>query len=411
LAEGAGFDEHSGAALALSADGSTLAVGAWGNDPGASTANTGIVRLFARTGSTWSSAQELFASNAGSQDRFGISVDLSADGTTLAVGASHEDSNAIGVGGSQTNNSASAAGAVYVFALTPRGGVLPPAATQEAYIKASNTGSGDAFGSSVSLSGDGATLAVGARYEDSNATGAGGSQTSNSAPNAGAAYVFTRAGTTWSQQAYVKASNTDASDGFGAVVSLSDSGSTLAVSAPWEDSASSIIGAGEADDMAVDAGAVYLFTRAGATWSQHTYAKASNTQAGDQFGDAIELSADGLTLAVGASGEDSAVLTGWVRAPGDGAADAGAVYAFTFSSGSWSLIDYIKASNTDLGDSFGANRSFLGMTGNRPGGVALSADGSVLACGAGGEDSTALGVDGDQTNNGSTNTGAVYVFW
>src|SRR6185369_603680 len=90
-----------------------------------------------------------------------------------------------------------------------------------AYLKASNTGASDLFGSSVALSADGSTLAVGAYQEASAATGIGGNQTDNSAGSAGAVYVFTRSGTTWSQQAYLKASNTGAGDFFGSSVALS----------------------------------------------------------------------------------------------------------------------------------------------------------------------------------------------
>src|SRR5438445_357039 len=77
---------------------------------------------------------------------------------------------------------------------------------QQAYIKASNTGGGDELGMSVALSADGATLAVGAYSEASAATGIDGNQADNSATAAGAVYVYTRTGTIWSQEAYVKAS-------------------------------------------------------------------------------------------------------------------------------------------------------------------------------------------------------------
>ena len=64
----------------------------------------------------------------------------------------------------------------------------------------------------MALSADGNTLAVGAFHEDSNATGIGGNQADNSVGEAGAVYVFTRAGATWSQQTYIKASNTEVAD-------------------------------------------------------------------------------------------------------------------------------------------------------------------------------------------------------
>ncbi len=85
--------------------------------------------------------------------------------------------------------------------------------SQQAYLKASNSGASDQFGWWVAISGD--TLVVGAPYEDSHAAGVNGDQNDNSATQSGAAYVFNRDGTTWSQQSYLKASNSEASDYFG----------------------------------------------------------------------------------------------------------------------------------------------------------------------------------------------------
>lgn len=128
------------------------------------------------------------ASNTGANDQFGISVALSGDSNTLAVGAYYESSNATGIGGDEANNLASNSGAVYVFTRTSGTSTW----SQQAYVKASNTETSDYFGRSVALSGDGNTLAVGAAGEDSNATGinAVGGQTSSSASGAGAVYVY-----------------------------------------------------------------------------------------------------------------------------------------------------------------------------------------------------------------------------
>ena len=144
----------------------------------------------------------LKASNTDAGDAFGSSVAVSGD--TVVVGAQRESSNATGVNGDQSDNSAAVAGAAYVFV---RNGTTW---TQQAYLKASNTEANDLFGISVAVSGD--TVVVGADFEASNATGVNGNQADNSASGAGAAYVFVRNGTTWSQQAYLKASNTDAGD-------------------------------------------------------------------------------------------------------------------------------------------------------------------------------------------------------
>jgi cysteine-rich repeat protein len=127
------------------------------------------------------------------------------------------------------------------------------------YFKASNSGSGDHFGQSVALSGDGHTMAVGAYAEDSSATGIDGNQADNSASGAGAVYVFVRNGAVWSQQAYVKASISGSGDYFGYSLALSGDGDTLAVGADFEDSSATGIGANQPDNSAPDAGAVYLY--------------------------------------------------------------------------------------------------------------------------------------------------------
>jgi hypothetical protein len=209
--------------------------------------------VFTRSGTAWGQQAYVKASNTGVNDIFGIYVALSNDGSTLAVGAYGEDSNAQGVGGDQGNNLASNSGATYVFART--GGTWD----QQAYVKASNTGAGDNFGASVALSGDGSTLAVGAFREGSAATGIHGDQADNSVVNAGAAYVFIRTGTEWMQTAYVKASNTGANDELGLRVALSSDGGTLAACAYQESSRATGVDGDQADNSAALSGAVYMF--------------------------------------------------------------------------------------------------------------------------------------------------------
>ena len=334
------------------------------------------------------------------EDRFGERVALSADGQTLAVGVSGEDSAATGVGGDQDDDSANNAGAVYVYA---RGGAVW---TQQAYIKASNTDAEDQFGMSMALSADGQTLVVGATGERSAATGVDGNQSDNTAYRAGAVYVYERVGLKWTQQAYIKASNTDAGDRFGVSVALSADGQTLVVGAQGEASDAIGIDGNQQNNSAVAAGAVYVYTRSGSAWTQQAYIKASNTDAFDFFGVNVALSADGQTLAVGAWGEDSAV-NGVNRNQLDNTAeDAGAVYLFTREGAVWTQQDFIKASNAEgmnfdvgdfIGDSFGQS-------------VALSADGQSLVVGAPFEDSAATGVEGDQRDNTAINAGSVYVY-
>ena len=141
--------------------------------------------------------------------------------------------------------------------------------------------------------------------------------------------IFVRSGATWSQQAYIKASNTGQEDWFGVRLALSGDGNTLAVGAPNEDSAAQGINGRQTNDSATEAGAVYLFTRSGAAWSQLAYVKGANTEAFDEFGGAVGLSRDGRTLVVGAKGEDSSARGVNGNQADNSLDEAGAVYVFT----------------------------------------------------------------------------------
>lgn len=199
------------------------------------------------------------------------------------------------------------------------------------YIKASNTEASDQFGASVALSADGNTLAVGAPYESSAARGINGIQLDNLAAGSGAVYAFTRTAGTWTQEAYIKASNAAAGYWFGGVVSLSASGLTLVVGAANEASAATGIDGNELDVSASYAGAVYVFSRTlGKVWAQQAYVKASKPQMAYFFGSSVSLSDDGKTLAVGAPGEGSAA-TGINGNQADNSAwQAGAVYLVVY---------------------------------------------------------------------------------
>jgi hypothetical protein len=240
----------------------------------------------------------------------------------LAVSAPQEDSDATGIGGNQANNSASGSGAVYLFAR------IGTAWSQESYIKASNTGAGDQFGHSISISSADTHLAVGALGERSTATGVGGDQADNSFPAAGAVYMFARTGSTWSQEAYIKASNTGGIDLFGHSISLSGDGTRLAVGARFESSNATGIGGNQADNSATDSGAVYVFVRGVSFWSQEAYIKASNTGADDRFGSSVSVSGDGSLLVVGVAEEDSNATGIGGNQANNSLLSAGAVYIF-----------------------------------------------------------------------------------
>lgn len=273
------------------------------------------------------------ASNGRAGAAFGAAVAL--DGDTLVVAAPGESSNAVGVGGVQGDTSQPGAGAVYVFSrsATSTGFVW----SQTGYLKPSNTRAGARFGSSVLLSGT--TLVVASDAESSGASGINGNDDDSSAPGAGAVYVFELAGGSWSQTAYIKASNAKTDARFGTAIALF--GSTIAVGAPGESSAAVGINGDQTSVAAANAGAAYVFTRTAAVWSQKAYVKASNARAGARFGTAIGLNA--TRLGVGAPGDSSASsgLDGSQSA--GGAEGTGAAYVFLSSGATWSQELFVKA--------------------------------------------------------------------
>jgi len=339
------------------------------------------IDVFVRNGTTWTRQASFTASNTGASDKFGIAVAISGD--TLVVGAPLEDSSATGVNGDDTDNSAPASGAAYVFV---RNGTNW---TQQAYLKASNATEAHEFGGFVAISGD--TIVIGALGEDSSATGVNGDESDHGAPGSGAAYVFVRNGTSWAQQAYLKASNTESDDHFGSTVDVS--GDTIVVGAGEEDSSATGVNGDEADNSAPESGAAYVFVRNGTAWVQQAYLKASNTAEGDWFGWSVAVSGD--TVVAGANGEDSSATGVNGDETDDGAPDSGATYVFHRSGATWTQQAYLKASNTAEGDGFG----YL---------VDVSED--LLVSSAWSEDSSAGGVNGDETDDGAFDSGAAYVF-
>lgn len=361
--------------FSASLSGDTLVMGAFGDDSSSAFINgdptdngapmSGAAYVFVRTNGVWSQQAYLKASNAQREDRFGTSVSVS--GETIVVGAPFEDSDATGVDSDQGSNRAQSSGAAYVFV---RFG--PGFWTQQAYLKPSNTAEGDGFGSRVAVSGD--TVVVGASGEDSNARGVSGDQTNDAAANSGAAYVFSRTNNAWSQSAYLKASDARAGDSFGASIAMS--GDTVAIGAAIEDRS----------------GAVYVFQRSG-NWFEQGRLRASNAQAGDEFGVSVAVSGD--TLVVGAYREDSNATGVNGSQFDDNALESGAAYVFKRSNGSWAQQAYLKASNTGANDLFG---------------FSVAVHGDTILVGATLESSSATGIDGDQSNNGTILSGACYLF-
>jgi len=214
---------------------------------------------------------------------FGYSVGLSGNGDTMAVGTYDEDRGK---------------GAVYIF--TRKESVW----SQQNRLTASNAEAGDSLGCAVAISDDGNTVAAGAFDEDSLLKGiqppTEGTNDAKSDVSTGAAYVFVRNGTAWTQQAFIKATNTRLNDQFAWALALSHDGNTLVVGSHLEDSGATGLNGDQEDASAEDSGAVYVYARSGTNWTPVAYVKAPNTKASAEFGISLALNADGKVLAVGA---------------------------------------------------------------------------------------------------------------
>ena len=226
-------------------------------------------------------------------DQFGHSTAMSGD--TIVVGAPGKTNPFYGYFGF---------GAAYVFVRDGGGWV------EQAKLIADDaiTLGGGFFGYSVAISGD--TIVLGAMRDD------------DSGHDAGAAYVFVRSGTTWSQQAKLKASDGDADDEFG--ISVAVDGETI------------VVGAHEDDDAGSDSGSAYVFVRTGTTWSEQVKLVASDASSPSHFGIAVAVSGD--TALIGAKFD---------------AAFFGSSYVFVRSGTMWSEQSKLLASDGASGDEFG----------------------------------------------------------
>jgi hypothetical protein len=300
-ADGAAFDVF-GWSLVLSGD--TVLIGSRDDDVGTN-ADQGSAYVFTRSGTTWTEQARLTAPDGAPGDFFGFSLALSSD--TAVVGAYFDSVGAIANQGS-----------AWVFSRVGTRWIGP-----DLKLLASDGAASDRLGFSVSLSGD--TAVVGAHTDD---VGANTDQ--------GSAYIFTRSGTTWTQQTKLTASDGAATDRFGISVSLS--GDTAVVGAYFDD-----VGAN------TDQGSVYVFTRSGTTWTQQAKLTASDGAANDQFGNQVALSGD--TAVVGAYRDDAGANT-----------DQGSAYIFTRSGTTWTQQAKLTAFDGAAGDLFGYSVATFGET-------------------------------------------------
>ena len=379
--------DYFGGAVAISSDGNYAIVGARGEDTGA--VSSGAAYIYVKSGSTWAQQAKIQASNKGESDEFGYSVSINSDGTYAIIGAHAEDG---------STNTISDAGAAYIF--TRSGSTW----TEQAILRASNAGANDKFGTSVSINSDATYAVVGAIYENTT----------------GAMYVFTRSGSTWTQQAGpLRATDFGVDDFFGTSISINSDGTYIIIGAHLEDPGGisnggaayiwvrsgsawahqakltasdvatnyyfgenvaissdgnyAIVGAGRSVTGGLDAGAAYIYVRSGSTWTQQAKIVSSDAQIYDNFGSAVSLNSDGTYAIISAAYEDT------------GGGDAGAVYVFKRSGSTWSQESKIQGSDTSGGDAFGNE-------------VSISGDGTYAIVGAVLED------------DGGSNAGAAYIF-
>ncbi|HZO13111.1 MAG TPA: FG-GAP repeat protein, partial [Polyangiaceae bacterium] len=269
--------QNFGTAVAIAGD--TAVVGAPEDDDGGTDA--GALYVFERNDTGWSEQEKIAASAAG--ELFGDP--LAMEGDTLVVGAATADNGA---------------GAVYVFVRSGTSFV------EEQRLTASDAQEGDAFGRSVDISAD--SLVVGAN---------------NATSSLGAAYVFVRSGTVWSEQQKLTASDGQPQDQFGIAVAIA--GDTLVAGSTGASVAS-----------VARAGAAYAFVRSGSTWSQQQKLVASNPQPNEEIGQAVALDAD--TALIGAPKANT---------------NTGRVSVFTRSGSTWSEAAPLAASDAEMGDAFG----------------------------------------------------------
>ncbi|MGB1037362.1 MAG: hypothetical protein ACPGYY_01865, partial [Bacteroidia bacterium] len=246
----------------VSIDGDYAVVGAYQDDDNGT--NSGSAYVFNRSGTSWSQQAKLTPSDGAANDFFGNSESVSISGDYVVVGAYLDD------------DKGSNSGSAYIF---NRSGT---SWSQQAKLTASDGSANDQFGISVSISGD--DVIVGAYIGSSSGV-----------TSCGSAYIFTRSGTTWSEQAELNASDAAANDRFGHAVSISGD---LAVSGAYLDS-----------DNGASSGSAYIFERSGTSWSEQAKLTASNGAASDNFG--LSVSVSGENVIVGSYfNKNSGIQTG-----------------------------------------------------------------------------------------------------
>ena len=319
-----GNSHYYGKSVAINNDGTYVAVGSQGANSG-----KGAAFIFTRSGTSWSQQAKLTASNGAAGNTFSDTLAFTPDASRIVVCDATDDT---GTGGSNS-------GSGYVYS---RSGT---SWTEEAILNTHTDSTVLQAGRSCDISTNGDYILIGGKF-------------SQNAPYeyAGAAYVWTRSGTSWSFQTVIHASDKNTNDFFGTFAALSADATVAAIGA---------------QSSGGHGGAAYIFTRSGSTWSQQAKITASDATNGDGFGKQGDMSTDGKYVAVGTHNSNSS-------------------YVFENTSGStWTQRQILTSSDTQSGDNFGHA-------------ISISSDGSYVIVGAPGED----GGSGDPTSA----SGAAYIF-
>ena len=271
-------DDRFGYGVAMSGDGTKIAVGAILEDT--TNNDSGAVYIYTYSGGSWGSEVILRAHDAaqsGAGDaHLGYYVAMNGDGTKVVAGAPFHDLNA-------SDAATTDAGAAYVFAYD--GSTW----SEEAKIQASDIAASDYFGYNVDINSDGTKIVVGANGQDT-----GGSL-------AGAAYVYTYSGGSWGSEQKIQASDKRLNNEFGWAVDFNTDGTKLIVGAIYHDGGPPI-----GDKPVTNSGAAYVFEYDGSNWNEVRILKAFDPVASDHFGAAVGMSGDGKRVVVGAQNDDDA---------------------------------------------------------------------------------------------------------
>jgi len=343
--DGASYDRFG---ISVSIDGEYAIMGAPFNDFNGPA--SGSAYIFIRTGTTWTLQLKLLASDGTEWDQFGSSVSI--DNDTALIGAPYDDDNGY------------SSGSAYVFIRSGNDW------TEQAKLLASDGAAGDWFGSSVSIYGD--TAVIGEPGDNYNGSayiftrsdtiwteqekliasdGAGGdffgisvsiygdtaiigaNEDDDNERASGSAYIFTRSGTVWTEQAKLLASDGEHHDRFGSSVSI--------------DGDYAIIGTYSDDnENGTNSGSAYIFTRSGTVWIEQMRLLASDGEKYDRFGNSVSINGD--TVIIGALGND------------DNGNNSGSAYIFKRSGTVWTEQGKLLASDGAAYDYFGYSVSIDG---------------------------------------------------